>query len=373
LISARTVGERFGGGRVKEQGGRGEKERLLEDSNWSGGGACTGMMAAVENGGAAFAEDRGKEESGTGAGDAAGGDGGGGRRERPRRITVKTGESQGAVDAGGISGGKKSASSNIRKGTTGKGGGLQIPVIKQTTDESALKVNVGLGAWGGTKKDPNRMPIMDRPLVPPLGFQLLNQHPRRLDSQTMRPLLERMVLSTRGGKEGHASMAAGGSAWERHGALTDRGARGRGIMQWGDVSGVTSPRSTRAEDESMFSAKSGLEVDYGRGGERHHRGIDMMFLTGKSSRGLLPHKTGLDDEKVEREQSFESVASSTRRRGTVFKETSWGSRVSAASTGVPHLLSPSISPTQRQPHRVTKYHLPSPTLNMSMFFALVIF
>ena len=334
--------------------------------------SLAGRMTAAETGGVAFAEDRGKEQSGTSAGDAAGGDGGGGRR-RPQRITVKTGESQGAVDAGGISSGKKTSSSNVRKGITGKGGGLQIPVIKKTTDESALKVNVGLGAWGGTKKDPNRTPIMNRPVVPPLGFQLLNQHPRRLDSQTMRPLLESMALSTRGRKAPHASMVAGGSAWDRHGALTDRGARGRGIMQWGDVSGATSPRSTRAEGESMFTARSGLEVDYGREGERHHRGIDMMFLTGKSSRGFVLHKNGLTDERVEREQSFDSVVSSSRRRGTVSKETSWGSRVSAASTGVPHLLSPSISPTQRQPHRVTKYLLSSPSINMSIFFAMVIF
>lgn len=313
-------------------------------------------MAAVENGGVAFAE-VGKDRFGASSGDAVevGGAGVGGTRT-PRGMSVKTGEGQCALHAGGIGGGKKSAPPSIRKWTTGRGGGLQIPVIKQTTDESALKVNVGLGAWSGTKKDPNRTPITHRPIVPPLGFQLLHQHPQRLDSQTVRPLLESLVLSTRRGRWG-ASVVAGESAWERRGALTDRGARGQMMMEWGGVSGAASPRG---QDESVMTARSGLETS-GRGVERHHRGIDMMFMTSKRSRGLMPHRTGLADAGGDGEQSFESVASSTRKVGALFKESSWGSGVSAASTRAHHLLSPSVSPTQRPPHRVkTKTLLPLP-------------
>ena len=173
-----------------------------------------------------------------------------------------------------------------------------LNLLKATTDESAKKVNNGLGLWGGTKADPDRISILKRPLVPPLGFQL--NSPRKITEVSSRILMN--SLSAR-----------------------DRGA--------GDDT-IKSYRGSKTQRYWTLSSNQGQDFP---------RSYADMNMDAPRDRMAVFH-----------EMSWGTKASGMSKG--ISKESSWSS-INSNAMHAPHILSPPTSPTGRLPRKVRAFTL----------------
>lgn len=224
-----------------------------------------------------------------------------------------------AGHTGGMGSGNIDLAPSFRKGKSE--GGARKMLIGATTDESALRVNIGLGTWGGSRANPERTHIMERPVVPPLGFQIMS--PRKLGPHSARLLIESLHSSREVGRS-----LLGSSQWEGRGGQTVRGTTHRTSMPWNTASHMSPHR----EGGSVMADRGDLEA-----------GVSAGFASSQKS---PKQQTGIQSE-----VSWGSHAGTGKR--AVFKETSYSSQLSLSSTGAPYILSPPISLVGRPPRKVS--------------------